>query len=272
MTADSGRPERAALRPAQRPPLGSLAPLESTPWAPWPLPEVLETTASTMLDVERRAADGSPEGTVVIAEEQTAGRGRRGRAWESSARAGLWWSVLLRPTVPADHLGWLPLVIGIGVARGLHAAVGVEATLKWPNDVLVDGGKLAGILAERLGDGSVVVGVGINVDQVIEELPDGGASLRTLGLTADRTAVLLRVLPSVAESYRAWIAGADPREDYGAVSATLGRAVTANLGEGRVLAGRASRLGPSGELIIEDDHGEEHALSAGDVTLLRREA
>lgn len=252
-----------------RPPLGSLASLVSTAWAPWPLPEVLETTPSTMLDVERRAADGAGEGTVVIAEEQTAGRGRRGRAWESSARAGLWWSLLLRPNVPADQLGWLPLVIGIGVARGLYAAVGVEATLKWPNDVLVDDGKLAGILAERLGDGSVIVGVGINVDQGIDELPDGGASLRTLGLTADRAAVMLRVLPAVAESYRAWIAGADMREAYAALSATLGRAVTADFGEGRMVTGRAHGLGPSGELVIEDDLGTEHVLTAGDVTLLR---
>ena len=268
MSTDSGRPERAPQHLAQRPPLGSLAPLVETPWAPWPVPEVIETTASTMLDVERRAAGGAPEGTVVIAEEQTAGRGRRGRAWESSARAGLWWSLLLRPSVPADHLGWLPLVVGIGVARGLRAAAGVGATLKWPNDVLVDGGKIAGILAERLGDGSVIVGVGINVAQSLEELPEGGASLRTLGIPADRTEVMLRVLPAVAESYRAWIAGADPRAEYTALSATLGQDVTADLGD-RVLSGRASGLGPSGELVIVDHEGREQVLSAGDVTLRR---
>lgn len=221
-----------------------------------------------MVDVERRAADGAPEGTVVIAEEQTAGRGRRGRAWESSARAGLWWSLLLRPAVSADQLGWLPLIVGIGVARGLRAATGIDVALKWPNDVLVDGGKLAGILAERLGDGTVIVGVGINVDHMLDEVPDGGASMRTLGIAADRTEVLLHVLPAVADAYRGWVGGADLSEEYAALSATLGQEVGADLGD-RVIAGRAVRLGPSGELVIADAQGREHVVSAGDVTLRR---
>jgi BirA family biotin operon repressor/biotin-[acetyl-CoA-carboxylase] ligase len=223
-----------------------------------------------MTEVERRAAHSAPEGTVVVAEEQTAGRGRRGRAWESSARAGLWWSLLLRPQVPADRLGWLPLVVGIGVARGLRVSLDVEVTLKWPNDVLVDGGKLAGILAERLADGSVIVGVGINVDQDESELPDGGASLRTVGIPADRTAVLIDVLSAVAGTYREWLAGMDVSQEYVGLSATLGQEVRADLGD-RVVIGHAVRLGPSGELVVVDAGGVEHELSAGDVTLARRE-
>ena len=262
MSADAGSPERA--------PLGSLASLAATDWSPWPTPEILETTPSTMTEVERRAAHSAPEGTVVVAEEQTAGRGRRGRAWESSARAGLWWSLLLRPQVPADRLGWLPLVVGIGVARGLRVALDVEVTLKWPNDVLVDGGKLAGILAERLADGSVIVGVGINVDQDESELPDGGASLRTVGIPADRTAVLIDVLSAVAGTYREWLAGIDVSQEYVGLSATLGQEVRADLGD-RVVIGHAVRLGPSGELVVVDAGGVEHELSAGDVTLARRE-
>ena len=224
-----------------------------------------------MTEVERRAALAAPEGTVVVAEEQTAGRGRRGRTWESSARAGLWWSLLLRPPVPADRLGWLPLVIGVGVARGVRSAVGVEVALKWPNDVLVDGRKLAGILAERLADGSVVVGVGINVDQDEAELPDGGASLRTVGIPTDRTAVLIDVLAAVAGVYREWLTGADLIREYADLSATLGHDVHADLGD-RVVIGHAVRLGPSGELVVVDAGGVEHELSAGDVTLARREA
>lgn len=260
MSGDPGRPEREAL--------GSLDPLRATGWAPWPVPEVLETTPSTMLEVEHRARDGAPEGTVVVAEEQTQGRGRRGRTWESPARTGLWWSVLLRPQVPPDHLGWLPLVIGIGVSRGLRSGVGVDAELKWPNDVLVRGRKLAGILAERLADGGVVVGVGINVDQEEAELPAGGASLRTSGHVVNRTEVLVDVLSAVAGAYREWRTGVDMRPEYVECSATIGRDVTADLG-GRVVEGRARGLGPSGELVIIDAEGEEHLLSAGDVTLLR---
>jgi BirA family biotin operon repressor/biotin-[acetyl-CoA-carboxylase] ligase len=232
------------------------------------VPEVLETTPSTMVDVERRAAEGAPEGTVVVAEEQTAGRGRRGREWQSSARAGLWWSLLLRPQVSADRLGWLPLVVGVGVARGLSSAAGAEAALKWPNDVLVSGRKLAGILAERLADGSVIVGVGINVDHDASELPEGGTSLRAAGHAVDRTDVLIQVLACVAEAYRSWASGIDMRETYTALSATLGREVRADVGD-HVIDGRADRLGPSGELVITDQQGIEHVLSAGDVTLLR---
>lgn len=224
-----------------------------------------------MTEVERRAARAAPEGTVVVAEEQTAGRGRRGRTWESSARAGLWWSLLLRPGVPADRLGWLPLVVAVGVARGVRAAADVDVSLKWPNDVLVEGRKLAGILAERLADGSVVVGVGINIDQDEAELPDGGASLRTVGISVDRTAVLIDVLAAVAGTYRQWHAGADVIQEYVDLSATLGRDVRADLGD-RVIIGHAVRLGPSGELIVVDAGGVEHELSAGDVTLARREA
>ena len=224
-----------------------------------------------MTEVERRAAHAAPEGTVVVAEEQTSGRGRRGRTWESSARAGLWWSLLLRPGVPADRLGWLPLVVGVGVARGVRSAVGVEVALKWPNDVLMEGRKLAGILAERLADGSVVVGVGINVDQDEAELPEGGGSLRTSGISADRTAVLIDVLAAIAVTYREWLAGADVIQEYADLSATLGHDVRADLGD-RVVIGHAVRLGPSGELVVVDAGGVEHELSAGDVTLARREA
>lgn len=262
MSADAGRPERA--------PLGSLARLADTDWSPWPLPEILDTTPSTMIEVERRAADAAPEGTVVVAEEQTAGRGRRGRAWESSARAGLWWSLLLRPPVPPDRLGWLPLVVGVGVARGVRSAAGVDVSLKWPNDVLIADGKLAGILAERLADGSVVVGVGINVDHDQSELPEGGASLRTAGCAVDRTALLMEVLTAVAGTYRQWIAGVDMRDAYVALSATIGREVRADLGD-RVLVGTARGLGSSGELVIIDAEGSEHLVSAGDVSLLRPE-
>lgn len=262
MSADAGRPERA--------PLGSLAALAATEWPPWPPPEILETTPSTMTEVERRAAQAAPEGTVVVAEEQTAGRGRRGRTWESSARAGLWWSLLLRPRVPADHLGLLPLVVGVGVARGLRATADVDVSLKWPNDVLVGGGKLAGILAERLADGSVVVGVGINVDQDTSELPEGGVSLRTAGHAVERTAVLVDVLAAVAKTYREWLAGANVMPEYVALSATLGRDVHADLGD-RVIIGHAVRLGQSGQLVVVDAGGVEQELSAGDVTLARQE-
>ena len=221
-----------------------------------------------MADVEERAARGAPEGTVVVAEEQTAGRGRRGRSWESTSRAGLWLSVLLRPTTAVERLGWLPLVVGVAVATALRSEAEVEARVKWPNDVLVDDGKIAGVLSERLGDGAVIVGVGVNVDQVDAELPEGGTSLRMLGRDVDRTQLLVRILEQVAEAYRAWHAGEDFVPAYAELSVTLGRDVVADLG-GRSISGRALRLGPSGELVIAQADGDEIVVSAGDVSLRR---
>ena len=260
VSGDPGSPERD--------PLGSLEPLTRTSWSPWPLPEVLQGTPSTMADVEARAARGAPEGAVVVAEEQTAGRGRRGRSWESPARAGLWLSVLLRPSTPVEQLGWLPLVVGVAVARALRSEAGVDARVKWPNDVLVGDGKIAGVLSERLGDGAVIVGVGVNVDQVEAELPEGGTSLRLLGSDADRTRLLVQVLDHVAQAYRSWQAGERMAAAYEDLSVTLGRDIVADLGD-RSVTGRAVRLGPSGELVIEQADGEEIVVSAGDVTLRR---
>lgn len=260
MSGSAGRPERG--------PLAALDGLGSTPWPPWPPPIVVETTASTMSDAQRLADEGAPEGTVVVAEEQTAGRGRRGRTWESAPRAGLWWSVILRPDVPAWRLGWLPLVVGVGVADAIHAVSGAEARLKWPNDVLIDARKVAGVLSERLSDGAVVVGVGINVHHDPSELPDGAASLASLGSAVDRTSLLVAVLGSVAASYRSWAAGTDFLPDYAGLSATLGCEVSVDLGD-RLIGGTAIGLGPSGELVVRDAAGVEHVLSAGDVTLLR---
>lgn len=262
----------------ERPRLGDLSALATSSWGTqwgWPVPVILDTTASTMAEVEERARQGAPEGTAVIAEEQTAGRGRRGRIWESAPRAGLWWSLLLRPDVPPHDTGWLPLVVGIGVARALRDQGGVDAGLKWPNDVLVDNPdvtrapvKIAGVLAERLPDLSVVVGVGINVDHDVDELPPGAGSLRTLGVAMDRTHLLIATLTSVADVYKAWRRGDDMRPDYEHLSVTLGREVSVDLGS-RSLAGRAVALGASGELIVRTAAGVQEVVSAGDVSTLR---
>src|SRR5262249_34644618 len=142
--------------------------------APWPglwrEVRVVEETGSTNADLLAEAQAGAREGLVLVAEAQTAGRGRMGRRWISPPRRSLPFSVLLRPAVPAGLLGWLPLLAGVAVASALERTAGVDARLKWPNDVLADGAKLAGILAERWGS-AIVVGTGINVLQQRGELP-----------------------------------------------------------------------------------------------------
>jgi BirA family transcriptional regulator, biotin operon repressor / biotin---[acetyl-CoA-carboxylase] ligase len=136
----------------------------------WREVRVVEETGSTNADLLAQARSGAGEGLVLVAEAQTSGRGRMGRRWISPPRRSLTFSVLLRPAVPAGLLGWLPLLAGVAVASALQQTAGVDARLKWPNDVLVDGAKIAGILAERWSN-AVVIGTGINVLQHRGELP-----------------------------------------------------------------------------------------------------
>ena len=136
----------------------------------WREVRVVEETGSTNADLLSQARSGAGEGLVLVAEAQTSGRGRMGRRWISPPRRALTFSVLLRPAVPAGLLGWVPLLAGVAVASALQRTAGVDARLKWPNDVLVDGAKIAGILAERWGN-AIVIGTGINVLQQRGELP-----------------------------------------------------------------------------------------------------
>ncbi|WP_040908534.1 biotin--[acetyl-CoA-carboxylase] ligase, partial [Streptomyces griseoflavus] len=143
----------------------------------WREVDVVQSTGSTNSDLVARAGGGREvaEGVVLVAEEQTAARGRLDRRWTAPARSGLFFSVLLRPAeVPVARWGWLPLLTGVAVATGLSRAAGVDTALKWPNDLLVTVGgeerKAGGILAERAGDDGVVVGVGINVSLRADEL------------------------------------------------------------------------------------------------------
>ena len=152
---DAAALRRAALRP------GGL----------WRDVEVAARTGSTNADLLARALRGEPEGVVLAAEEQSAGRGRMGRSWVSPPRAALTFSMLVRPAaVPPARRGWLPLLTGVAVAEAVTSVTGVRAKLKWPNDVLAGPAKLGGILAEASGD-AVVVGVGLNVSAGQGELP-----------------------------------------------------------------------------------------------------
>src|ERR1700734_972111 len=188
----------------------------------WRAVEVLTSTGSTNADLLARAAAGAPEGVVLAAEEQTAGRGRLGRSWVSPPRAALTFSLLVRPdTVAPARRGWLPLLAGVSVASAVRAATGVDARLKWPNDVLVGPAKLGGILAEAVGD-AVVVGIGLNVSTEPGELPPpdptqgspGGAlpatSLRVLAAASqgagsgDRERLLTEILAVFEYWYQAW--------------------------------------------------------------------
>ncbi|MEV2212859.1 biotin--[acetyl-CoA-carboxylase] ligase [Streptomyces sp. NPDC050997] len=249
----------------------------------WSAVDVVPRTGSTNSDLVALAAAGkATEGAVLVAEEQSAGRGRLDRQWTAPARSGLFFSVLLRPSeVPVARWGWLPLLTGVAVAAGLARAAGVDTALKWPNDLLVtvDGEerKAGGILAERAGDDGVVVGVGINVTLRAEELPVPRAgSLALAGaVSTDRDPLLRGVLRSVEQWYGTWReAGGDPglsglQEAYAAGCATLGRTVRAELPGDRSIVGEAVAVDGDGRLVIATGAGVQQPVGAGDIVHLR---
>ncbi|MEU7559264.1 biotin--[acetyl-CoA-carboxylase] ligase [Streptomyces eurythermus] len=245
--------------------------------------EVVPRTGSTNSDlVARAAAGGLEEGAVLVAEEQTAARGRLDRRWSAPPRSGLFFSVLLRPReVPVARWGWLPLLTGVAVATGLARAAGVDTALKWPNDLLVTVGgeerKAGGILAERAGDDGVVIGVGINVSLRADELPVPQAGSLALAGAAgtDRDPLLRAVLRALEDWYGRWrAAGGDPsacglQETYTAGCATLGRTVRAELPGDRSVVGEAVALDGDGRLVIATGEGVQEPVGAGDIVHLR---
>ncbi|MFI8386285.1 biotin--[acetyl-CoA-carboxylase] ligase [Streptomyces sp. NPDC085540] len=247
----------------------------------WTSVEVVASTGSTNTDLATRAAH-LPEGAVLVAEEQSAGRGRLDRSWVAPARSGLFFSVLLKPgdAVPQERWGWLTLLAGVATATGLSRAAGVDTALKWPNDLLVtvDGEerKTGGILAERVEDG-VVLGIGLNVTLTEDELPvpaAGSLALAKASVT-DRDPLLRTVLRSLEEWYGRWrAAGGDPaasglQETYAAGCATLGRHVRAELPGGRTLTGTAEAVDTDGRLVIRTAEDRHETVGAGDVIHLR---
>ncbi|MFG1989295.1 biotin--[acetyl-CoA-carboxylase] ligase [Actinoplanes sp. NPDC048988] len=274
-----------------RPPLSPRA-LERalvTPGGFWRRLDLRAETASTNADAVAAAQAGEPEGLVVVAESQSAGRGRRDRQWTSPPRAGLTFSVLLRPgvrneergwpAVPPGALGWLPLLAGVALSEAVTRVAEVEAALKWPNDLLAAGGKCAGILAEASGD-AVVVGIGLNVSTRAEELPETNGlpatSLRVAGApVTDRDPLLRATLRGIASWYEGWRGADGDAEMSGLLAAyrrncaTIGRQVRVLLPAGGPLEGEATSVDADGRLVVRTADGADNRVSAGDVLHVR---
>ena len=243
----------------------------------WREVRVLPEVASTNTYVADLARRGEPAGLVVVAENQPGGRGRLDRTWVSPPRAGLTFSMLLRPgEVPPARWGWLPLLTGVALAEAIGRIADVDAWVKWPNDLLLGEGrrKAAGILAEVVGD-AVVVGVGLNVTTRAEELPhDQATSLGVEGaVETDRAPLLRAVLRETSRLYTEWTGvGGDPGrgllEAYRRVCDTLGRPVRVSLPGGDVLDGEARDVDAEGRLLVTTASGEV-AVGAGDVVHVR---
>jgi BirA family transcriptional regulator, biotin operon repressor / biotin---[acetyl-CoA-carboxylase] ligase len=247
-----------------------------TPGRLWQDVRVVAETGSTNSDLLAEARSGLAGGAVLVAEAQTAGRGRMGRHWVSAPGSALTFSVLLRPAaVPAASRGWTPLLAGVAVARAVRAETTVDARLKWPNDVQANGAKVAGILAEQAGD-AIVVGIGINVSTGRDELPVAGAtSLALEGATATAAGrLLIAVLGEMERWYLAWAGtlgdatSCGLHQEYQRLCGTLGRQVRVSLPSGQTVAGLAAEVDGAGRLVVRSASGLV-PVSAGDVVHVR---
>ncbi len=242
----------------------------------WPPPVVLGSVGSTNVEVSAAARDGSPEGFLVVAEEQVSGRGRLARTWVSPRAAGLTLTVLLRPSPPPATWGWLPLIAGLALITAVREVSDLDVGLKWPNDLLLgpDQTKAAGILAES-GEGVVVVGIGVNVSTTADELPDGATSLLARGAPVSRGRLLVELVLALQSRYAAWTEANGDADRSGVLAAyrndcaTLGRSVTVHLPRGDALHGIAEAIDPSGGLQVRTADGALTTVVAADVVHVR---
>lgn len=255
------------------------------PAGPYAAIDVVARTGSTNTDLRAAVAEGAPDRTVLIAEEQTSGAGRRGRTWTSPPGRGVYLSVLLRPAeVPLAALGSLAAVAGLALTD-MAAELGVDAVLKWPNDVLAgpEREKCAGVLAEAASsdEQAVVCGIGVNVLPLREPVRPGPGGLPATSLaeqgarTTDPTEVAALLLAAFHEREVPWrgargdLAAAGLLDTYRERCATLGRDVRLEVAGGRSRTGRVVDIDPTCALVVDEDGGRRSTVFAADVVHLR---
>jgi BirA family biotin operon repressor/biotin-[acetyl-CoA-carboxylase] ligase len=240
-------------------------------------------SASTNGELVAAAADpGWPDLAVIATDRQTAGRGRLGREWITPPGSALAVSVLLRPGIPTQRLGWIPLIAGLAVARAADALLpGAEVSVKWPNDVLIGGRKLSGVLSELTSDGSVVIGAGINTAATADELPgETATSLAIEGASATSADdVLAAYLSELLPLYRSFVDAGGDATGSGIRAAvtercgTIGSRIRLEVPGGTVVHGTARGIDADGRLVVQPHDGSGLLpVSAGDVTHVRPDA
>ncbi|RRD04028.1 biotin--[acetyl-CoA-carboxylase] ligase [Arachnia propionica] len=236
----------------------------------------VESTGSTNADLVSRARAGATEGTVLVASEQTAGRGRLDRTWTSPAGACVAMSMLLVPGQPFDRWGWLSLLAGMAV-RGALEKIAPEpgrVQLKWPNDVLIDGRKVCGILSERVEhpDGArAVVGLGVNITMTEAELPIPTAtSLRVAGFPEDRDQLVAEILAQFETCYRRWQETGDVRSEYRELCSSIGAELRIVVEREQGVTGVGYDIDRYGRIVVRTDQGLR-TFAVGDVIHARLE-
>lgn len=238
---------------------------------------VFQETTSTNDVIEKLARDGVKEGAVVLAESQTKGRGRLGRKWMSPARKGLWFSVLLRPRMRPQAITQLTIASATALVRAIRHQTGITPEIKWPNDILIRGKKVAGILTEMTAEldqvKRVILGIGVDVNLSANEFPADlrkqSTSLKIeTGDTVDRAELAVAILRELDHDYARICSGefeavADEWEER---CETIGRDVAIQVGERRV-HGCAESLDADGALLLRTLHGHLERIIGGDVTV-----
>lgn len=252
-----------------------------SPGSLWTSVEVVESSPSTNADLAARAATSTADGLVLIAEHQTAGRGRLDRTWTAPPRSGLTMSALVRPDdIAPARWPWIPLLCGLAVAATLRRDAGVDAVLKWPNDVLIGDRKVAGLLVERVevtggGRPAAVIGIGLNVSLRRDELPVLTATSLVLedATTTDRSLIARGILRVLAGMLTDWYRhGGDPtaglQTAYLEACSTVGRQVSVEQPDGATVTGEAVGVDETGRLVVRTPAGQV-AVGAGDVLHVR---
>jgi BirA family biotin operon repressor/biotin-[acetyl-CoA-carboxylase] ligase len=239
--------------------------------------QVFEQTTSTNDVIEKLARDGVREGVVVFAESQTRGRGRLGRKWVSPARKGLWFSILLRPNLRPQETTQLTVASATALRRAIVSQTKLQPEIKWPNDILIGGKKVAGILTEMSAEldrvRHVIPGIGIDVNQDVSEFP---AELRKIATSLkieareaiDRPALATAVLEELDKDYSRVCARkfSEIAEEWVEHCGTIGREVTVQIGD-RKIRGCAETLDDDGSLVLRTEHGRLQRITGGDVTI-----
>ncbi len=224
------------------------------------------------------AADGTPEGTVVIAETQTGGKGRLGRKW-ISPKGNLYVSVVLRPNIPMHKAPLITLTGAVAVASAIRSTCGLRAGIKWPNDILISGKKVSGLLTEMSAEQDrirhIVLGIGVDVNMEMGELPAEVRGLTTTlaaeaGAKINRNALLQQVLRDLERWYQKFLNNdEDILEEWKKLNVTVGNRITVT-GAGEALDGQAQGVDRDGRLIVRLDDETVRTVAAGDVTIVKR--
>jgi BirA family transcriptional regulator, biotin operon repressor / biotin---[acetyl-CoA-carboxylase] ligase len=232
-----------------------------------------ETLPSTQVIAHKMALEGAPEGCLVIAEEQANGKGRLGRAWHSPKGTGIWMSLILRPNIPPQQAPQLTLLAAVSVVQAITRVTGLNSEIKWPNDVLIKGKKVVGILTELQAESdrvnSVIIGMGINVntDYFPTEISNTATSLK---LQADkevnRASLVKAILEEMEKLYDAYLKEGFPiiKLLWESYASSLGKMITARTLKGQ-LYGLAKGIALDGALILEDESGHTHYIYSADI-------